>query len=42
MVTMDHDDLRIVLGMLAVSVAVLWAAVVLGAAVWLFRLIGGL
>lgn len=39
---MDRADVRIVLGLVAVSVAVLWAAVVLGAAVWLFRLIGGL
>lgn len=38
---MDRDDLRLVVGVLAVSFGVLWAAVVLGAAVWLFRLLGG-
>lgn len=38
---MDRDDLRIVLGVLVLSLAVLWSAVVLGAAVFVFRLIGG-
>jgi hypothetical protein len=40
--TPDRDDLCILLAVLAVSVAVLWAAAVLGAAILLVRLIGGL
>lgn len=38
----DRADVRVVLGVLAVSVAVLWGALILGAAVWLFRVVGGL
>ena len=41
-VLMDRGDLRVVLGVVAVSLGVLWAAVVLGAAIHLVRLIGGL
>lgn len=39
---LDRDDLRILLGVVLVSLAVLWAAAVLGAAILLVRLIGGL
>lgn len=39
---MDRADVRLLVGVLALSVAVLWTAAVLGAAVVLFRLIGGL
>ena len=39
---MDRGDLRLVLGVVAVSVGVLWAAAVIGAAILLVRLIGGL
>lgn len=38
----DRSDLRLVLGVLAVSVGVLWAAAVFGAAILLVRIIGGL
>lgn len=35
----DRDDLRLLVGVAVVSLGVLWFAVVLGAAVWLFRLL---
>jgi hypothetical protein len=38
---MDGGDVRLLLGVLAVSVGVLWAAAILGLAVLVFRLIGG-
>lgn len=38
---MDRNDLRVLLGLLAVSVGVLWVAFILGLAIQIIRLLGG-
>ena len=39
---MDRADVKLVLGVLAISFAVIWAALVIGAAIHVARLVGGL